>query len=188
MSKPMFRVYDHVRVKPASRWCGNSAVAMPENADAIVEEADESKNGRPNTYALFVKDHGSCAWFDEDDLELVDEHRPDLKEQWEEELRKRDEQQSDLDWIFAQGKEHGEDWEIPGASLEALFHCVSDRSMWGSHGEGYCWFMNAMAIHDAVKPFLIAGDKKGWLLYAEAWKSKIEAANTAVRDGMELED
>jgi hypothetical protein len=77
---------------------------------------------------------------------------------------------SNLDWIFNNGKEVLR--RPSGASIEALARSIGINNLWGSHGEGFIYIMNSLAVIDLARKFLENNDKSGWLLFAEKLKSK----------------
>jgi hypothetical protein len=89
----------------------------------------------------------------------------DLLKVWKDEEEKERKMHSDLNWIFANGKEvlHS----ASGATIEALASCLGVKNLWGSHGEGFVYYKNAMNILSLAKPFLESGDKAGWVAFAE---------------------
>ena len=169
MKKYRFRMHDHVRIRPECRWWYEDFAESPEQADAVVVEKDEEFP----QYGLFVRGNGECAWFEENDLELVGRNARKLLARWERELDERIGRESDLDWIFQQAKEHGPSWEIPNASIVALHNCLSSGDMCGRCGEGLVWLLNAVATLNLAKPFLVSGDKVGWLEYAKRTRAGI---------------
>lgn len=57
--------------------------------DAIVEFSYSEEYGGDNysDYSLFIKGIGSVAWYDEDELILIERNRFDLKDEWENEIK-----------------------------------------------------------------------------------------------------
>lgn len=70
---------------------------------------------------------------------------------------------SDLDWIFKNGPRLVKKGEIPGRSIDALWHSYSDKNIWGSNGTGYRLYVNSFFIAEIAKPFLLSQDKQGFL-------------------------
>jgi hypothetical protein len=122
-------------------------------------------------YGLHIKGDGTSAWYEHRQLTLLERSRWDLLEQWQAEEAEADRQQSDLDWIFANGPQVLK--RASGASIEALAECVDLRNLWGQWGEGYTYYMNSLAILGEAEPFLERGDKAGWLKHCEELKARI---------------
>lgn len=65
---------------------------------------------------------------------------------------------------------HGKKLTIGDA--EKLFHCLTDKPMWGPNGEGMAFFANLDWLTPQVEPYLKSGDTDGWLRYAEDYRVK----------------
>ncbi|MDE2101666.1 MAG: hypothetical protein KGL39_30750, partial [Patescibacteria group bacterium] len=92
----------------------------------------------------------------------------DLLNEWEAAQEAEIRQKSDLDWIFANGSNviaHPH-----GASVQALANCFGLTNLWGSNGEGMTYYSNMIGTLQAASPFLIAGDKNGWIELSEKMK------------------
>ncbi|MFU8833266.1 MAG: hypothetical protein ACNA7J_14075 [Wenzhouxiangella sp.] len=143
---------------------------LPSDCEAIVTEA--SGNNRVS-YMLHVKGRGESAWHNEEDLTLIAEGQLDRLKQWKAEEDEEERQKSDLDWIFAHGREvlanpHG-------ASIAALACCLGIDNLWGSRGEGITYFENTHFTLQVARPFLEVGDKEGWLAECDVWKLRTQA-------------
>lgn len=139
------------------------------DVDAIVLYSYGDEYGEPGSgggYGLHLKDHGQCAWYEENQLALIDRNRSDLLEQWKREEKELQDKQSDLDWVFSNYDPKG----MPGCSIQALADCLDIGSLWGSRGEGVDYHFNALTILGLAEPYLETGDKAGWIAWAEDWK------------------
>ena len=168
-----FRKYDHVRIKDLS---GGPMDHFPHSTDAIVLNtyADEFGGENDHSMCLFVNGHGEVSWYEPCNLELIEHDRKDILDGWKKEMDEADARESDLDWIFEHGKEIAEGKGYTGTIAKTLFRCLTDRSIWGTRGEGYVFYMNALAVHDYAKPFLENNDKKGWLEWADNFRNTWE--------------
>ena len=153
--------------------------------DAIVMYTYKERYGgdsrQEKSYCIHIKGKGQTSWYNEQQLELIERNRLDLLQQWENEEEKEKKLHSDLDWIFANGNDvlH----EASGATIGALATCLGVSNLWGSHGEGFVYYQNAMAILSLAKPFLESGDKTGWLAFAD--KESAVLAQEARQDNAE---
>ena len=123
---------------------------------AIVLEAES-----PHHYALHIKGSGFHAWYGEHQLTLIETGCGEMLAAWEAAEEAESVLKSDLDWIFAHGDE-----VLRGASgdtVGALAQCFTDKDLWGPQGEGFTYYQNARSILTMAKPFLLAGDKAGYL-------------------------
>ena len=80
--------------------------------------------------------------------------------------------EKDLDWIFNQGGEILR--KATGATISALAKTLGICNLWGSHGEGFTYYQNAISILGMVEPFLKNKDKNGWMEYVKSFKGKYE--------------
>ena len=128
----------------------------------------ESKN---HQYQIHIKDRGRVSWYYENQLTLIEANRLDLLQQWEDEKEKDIEEKSNLDWIFANGKEVY--IEGFGPSIETLGKCLGMNNLWGSRGEGFVYYQNAFKIRALAKHFLLINDKDGWLTFSNFIKDEI---------------
>jgi hypothetical protein len=133
------------------------------NCEAIVigSYADQYGGEDYHSLTLFIKGRGHESWYIESQLTLIEAARIDLLEQWEKEKAAEIEEKSNLDWIFSHGEEVIK--EGYGASIVTLAACFGLTNLWGSHGEGIAWMSNAIGAMNIALPYLIKGDKDGWL-------------------------
>lgn len=139
--------------------------------DAIVLGSYKDQYGTSNTkdYTLHLKGQGECSWYHESQLTLLEANRPDLLAQWEVDKKAEIKQASDIDWIFSQ--EYNDESNLNGASVERLARDLGCKNMWGSSGEGFVWYENAIATLSHARPFLKNKDKAGWLKYAAEYST-----------------
>lgn len=137
---------------------------------AVVQYSYKERYGGsvPNghNYSLWIEGKGSGAWYDEPLLTLIEHGRQDLLDTWEQNRKDDKERRSDLDWIFSQWK--GAPIEdcmkgFDGVVAQALYTTLGGGSLWGSRGEGITYFTNQMKMFEIAAPFLIAGDREGFL-------------------------
>ena len=152
------------------------------DVDAVVIGSYADKFGGDNTksYTLHLKRSGECSWYKEHQLSLIERNRMDILEQWEAEEDAERKLKSDIDWIFEHGGEVLE--SAHGASVQALASCFGLDNLWGSSGEGFVWYKNAMKTMAVAKPFLEKGDKKGWLELCEEIKANNRIHKDAQKD------
>ena len=141
---------------------------FPSDRDAIVEHSynDEYGGGEEQShdYCVYFKGEGGVSWYKEHQLELLEPNRLDLLKTWEDEVNAENTQKSDLDWIFENGKDIVSAFPgYHGSTTSALGKCIGIDNMWGSHGEGFVFHENSIRVLRLVEPFLITGDKQGWL-------------------------
>lgn len=167
--------YDHVQIKKNP----TNQSDFPNNTDAIVLYSSSSKYGKEvlddDWYCLWVNGHGQVSWYLPENLTLIEHDRKDLLDKWEADNAERISRESDLDWIFKNGKTFVETMKIPGASAETLWHCMVDKSksMWGSHGEGIDYYLNGLSVFRLAAPFLQTGDKTGWIRFCNEQKTML---------------
>ena len=138
--------------------------------EAIVVASYHEKFGHGGTedYSLYLKGGGECSWYYGSQLTLIEPGRLDLLDQWRRAAEDERITKADLDWIFSNGQDV---LESPhGASLQALATCLGCDDLWGSHGEGFVYWQNAIATLSRAKPFLLAGDRAGWEKYAAEYR------------------
>ena len=92
---------------------------------------------------------------------MIERCRGDLLNKWENDIEADRKQRSDLDWIFSHGREVIE--QRYGASVQSLANCFGLTDLWGSHGEGYTYYITSLQTIEWASPFLLSGDKDGWL-------------------------
>jgi hypothetical protein len=142
--------------------CGCQAIVL-------YSYADEYGGNNTGCYGLFLRKSGEHAWYYEDQLTLVESGRRGLLKEWRREMKQAEKTEGDLDWVFENGP--GVLEGASGASVEALAVSLGiTESLWGSHGEYFNYYTNAIAILSMAKPFLEKKDKEGWLQYCEEQK------------------
>jgi hypothetical protein len=146
---------------------GTSMRHFTADVDAIVIGSyfDQFRCGNKETYTLFLKGRGEVSWYLGSQMTLLETGRYDLLEEWEAERNERIKRHSDLDWIFANGAEVYEN--ATGTTAQALASCFGLHNLWGPSGEGFVFHENALGTMELAKPYLLAGDKEGWLVRCE---------------------
>jgi len=162
-----FHKGDHVQV---AKDLGRSMRHFTNDCEAIVVGSYKDQFGGSDTksYTLHLKDRGQCSWYEEHQLELIEAGRVDLLEKWEKEKEDECEKKSNLDWIFSNGQSVIE--SAHGATIAALAKCFGLENLWGSHGEGFVYYKNALFTLGLAKPFLEKNDKAGWLNFCSKLK------------------
>ena len=163
-----FKKGDWVRV---AKDLGPSMRHFTANVEAIVvgSYADQYGGSDRDRYTLYLKGKGECSWYDGQQLTLVEAGRLDKLQAWVDEDEAERKQKSDLDWVFANSERVLK--EPHGASVQALASCFGLTNLWGRHGEGITFYANVMGTLHLAKPFLVAGDKVGWLALCQSIKT-----------------
>lgn len=148
------------------------------DCEAIVigSYADQYGGSDTKSYTLHLKGRGECSWYEEQQLTLIESGRLDKLKQWQDEQEAERKQKSDLDWIFSHGPEVLE--KPHGASVKALAECFGLTNLWGSRGEGFVYYENAMGTLGIAAAFLKANDKDGWLAHCETLRANVELTGT----------
>jgi hypothetical protein len=143
------------------------------DVDAIVMYSYCEKYGGgeegEHEYCIYIKGHGETSWYYEKQLKLIEHNRIDLLKEWKVEEMVEEKQKSNLDWIFENGASVLKNPH--GATISALAKCLSCTNLWGSSGEGFVYYQNAMAVLDMASSFLKKKDKSGWLNFAKKYKN-----------------
>jgi hypothetical protein len=172
VSRQKFHKGDLVRIAKDLGSCMSHFTA---DCDAIVLGSYRDQFGGSGndtkSYSVFLKDEGECSWYEEWQLTLIQPARLDLLKEWETAMEKDREEKSEHEWIFEHGKEVLK--EGYSASIETLAGDLGITNMWGSHGEGYVYMSNALAVMAHASRFLKKNDKKGWLKHAKKIREKI---------------
>lgn len=122
---------------------------------------DQYGGGNVDSYTLHLKGRGQTSWYYASQLTLIEKGRGDKLSEWKAEEEAEAKEKSDLDWIFAHGEEVLK--SAHGSTVAALANCLGVTNLWGSRGEGFVYYENALRTLAAAEPFLKAGDKAGWL-------------------------
>ena len=134
---------------------------------------EEECESEEHEYTLWLKGEGETAWYEEDQLTLIESGRKDKLRQWKATAKAEVKQKSDLDWIFSNGAAVAE--KPHGASIQALAECFGLTNLWGRNGEGITYYSNAMGTLELAMPYLKAGDKAGWLAHCESLRANVGA-------------
>lgn len=162
-----FDKYDHVRI---AKDLGPHMSHFTSNCEAIIIGSYADQFGGTNTgsYTVYLKNQGEVSWYEEHQLTLIKANQIELYKTWKFNIDEEDRIKSDLNWIFENGPEVLA--KPHGASIQALANCFGLTNLWGSHGEGYVWHLNAMKTLEIATPFLETNDKEGWLKLCEKIK------------------
>ena len=155
-----FQKGDWVRV---AKDLGPSMKHFTADCEAIVigSYADQYGGNNHESYTLMLKGCGEVSWYYGGQLTLIESGRLDKLGQWKEEDEAECRQKSDIDWIFSNGEEVLKNPH--GASIQALANYFGLTDLWGSHGEGFVYYGNAIGTMELAKPYLKTGDKAGWI-------------------------
>lgn len=157
---------DHVKI-PDNYSTGTiymDGVSKPMISDYAGKEGIVIEGNR--SCGIFIKNHGRVWWFDADRLELISHNKEDLLKEWQEYLDNKAKIESDIDWIFENGKQVLK--SCSGATLSTLGKCFGVTNLWGANGEGFVYYGYARHILLIAKPYLLTGDKDGFLKYIES--------------------
>lgn len=161
---------DLVRI---ARGLGPSMSHFQSNSEAVVigSYADQYGGGDVDNYTLHLKGGGRCSWYKGHQLTLIERGRLDILSQWEDEEKAEEEVKGNLDWIFQNGKDilKSAHW----STISTLAKCFGLTDLWGSSGEWFVYYHNAMATLSMAKPFLEAGDQEGWIEHCKNLKGKL---------------
>ena len=164
--KRKFKLYDLVHIKAE---LPKMMSHFENDIDAIVVKYDRntSQIGEDieHSYSLYIKGCGEASWYFGSNLELVKRGQEELLKKWKTTAKKMRKMRSDLDWIFSNGQDVIQSPE--SASIEALAEPLGVNNMWGTNGEGFAYYANAMVIISIAEPFLKNGDKAGWLAFCK---------------------
>lgn len=135
------------------------------NAIVLGSYADEFGGDNIDDYSLYIEGWSESAWYDVDELTLIEKNRMDLLDKWEKEEKSEDEQKSDIDWIFENRKEVLENPH--NATIERLGRDLGSMNLWGSRGEGIVYNRNARFVLKISEAFLKANKKNKWLEFCK---------------------
>ena len=139
------------------------------DAEAIVNGYNHNKcqigNEWEHNYSLHIKGQGHVSWYHNFNLTLIKRNQFKLLEKWKAEEREVSDKESNPDWIFSNGK--GALKGASNATLTYLGNCLGVSNLWGSYGEGWSYYCNAMKILTVAKPYLIKNDKDGWIKFCK---------------------
>jgi hypothetical protein len=170
MPKHKFQVGDLVRINKVMPSMMSHFTC---DEDAIVTEYSHNEcqkgNDWEHSYQLFIKGHGNTAWYHDSNLKLIKHNQMSLLKKWKDKAKAEEKQKSNLDWIFKNGASVLK--SAHGATVSALASCLGCSNLWGSHGEGFVYYQNAMAVLLMSKPFLEKSDKLGWLEFSKEYKT-----------------
>jgi hypothetical protein len=129
---------------------------------AIVVETSPHQRA---SYALYREGLGLSAWHDGCNLTLIRRGAFALLEEWKREAEARRILHSNPEWIFTHGRDVIDKWI--GASLQVLADDLGMGDLWGSRGEGFVLAANCQKVIHLATPFLLDGDREGWLIFCQ---------------------
>ena len=146
---------------------GSAMFHFTNDVDAVVIGSYKDQYGGSNSksYTLHIKGQGETSWYEEHQLTLIEHNRFDILKTWEEQEKAEEKQKSNLDWIFKNGKDVLK--STHNSTVSTLAKCLGCSNLWGSSGEGFVYYQNAMTVMTMAKPFLEKNDKVGWLDFSK---------------------
>ncbi len=156
---------------------GPSMAHFENDREAIIMGSYRDQYGGLNKIddytVMFIDTGSSCSWYHTHQLTFIRHGGEDEIHDINKARHERDNQQSDLDWIFSNGT------KVLGcpssASIEALALCLGVTNLWGSRGEGITYSINSMRVMALAEPFLKTGDKESWLEFCKGIEVKQQA-------------
>lgn len=160
MTKQKFIKGDLVRV---AKDLGQTMSHFVADCDAIVmgSYADQFGGNDTSSYTLHLKGKGRSSWYKEHQLTLIKQNQLGLLSEWEEEEKEEAEKKSDIDWIFNNGEKVAHNAHI--SSLKTMASYIGIDNIWGSRGDGIDLFNNSLIVMSIAIPYLMSGDKEGFL-------------------------
>lgn len=138
---------------------GQCMAHFTKDRDAIIIGSYRDQYGGDDidSWTVMFCDTGSkCSWYCTSQLTLIGNVGEDGIEAIEMARAKREDTETDFDWIVANWigiREHPS-----GATMEKLMQMVGITNPWGSHGEGFVYHANMMATYNLLDPVLSTGD------------------------------
>jgi len=150
--------------------------------DAIVTKylhnSCQSGSDWEHLYSLFIKGYGETSWYHNSNLTLIKHDQMQLLKRWKKEEEEEEKLKSDLDWIFSNGKKVLK--SAHSATVSALAKGISCSNLWGSRGESFTYYQNAITVLAMAGPFLRVGDKAGWLNFCKEYKDRVSCAHKSL--------
>lgn len=157
MTEQKFKRGDLVRI---AKDLGSSMAHFESDQDAIVMHGGSNKQ-----YGLMFENGRTAAWYYEHQLTFIEHVGEERIKEIKELKEKRQEIESDLDWIFANGEQVLKG--ASGSSIHALGACFGLTDLWGANGEGFTYYTRSMQVLTLAHTFLVSGDKEGWLAFCK---------------------
>lgn len=174
IKEKIYRKYDLVKIKDLSN---TDRSHFPHSCRGIIVSSyNEMYGNKDNAYSeddefsVFIEGKGESSWYDSSCFEeLLERNQELLLKNWKAKKESRIKQESDVNWIFENYMNSGE--EISSTSICALANDlgISKSQMWGSHGEGIVLYDNCLKILAIAEPFLKKKDISGWKSFCESW-------------------
>lgn len=129
----------------------------------------EYENESDISYSLWLEGMGSCCWYRQNQLTLIETNQTDLLAQWEKEHEDKRIKESDLDYIFS----FKDPFRLTHNSLQALADVMEIGSLWGPRGEGIDLVRNLYQMRILVSRFMpFPNPKEEFLKSASEFKEK----------------
>lgn len=136
------------------------------------DPSKEYENESDIVYSLWLEGMGSCAWYHQNQLTLIEAGREDLLDQWVKEEEDKKIKESDLDHIFSIKDPN----QLNSYNLQALADVIGVGSLWGSRGEGVDLVRNQHCMRILFSRFLSCENPKEEFLKAAAeFKEKVRS-------------
>lgn len=143
---------------------GEEAIVIGSYYDQFGVESDEPK------YTLLLRRGSECSWYQESLMTYVKHGGQELIDQWKKEKEERENKYKDIDWILNNWADMAE--KTPGVVIDTLSKFVGAGNMWGSHGEAFTYYQNALMLRELLNEALHTGDKEVFLARCEEVKAK----------------
>ena len=134
--------------------------------DAIVMGSYASQCGGTlerdhSNYTLMACDDGNeLSWYDGSVLTFIEHAGSEAIKAIKQERKDRAARESDMEWIWANWATIRE--KPPGATMGQLMRQIGITNPWGSHGEGFVYWANAMATFEYLDAVLLSGDREAF--------------------------
>lgn len=123
--------------------------------------ADQFGGSDTKSYSILKCDDGNeISWYEENQLTFITHVGEKGINVVESGRAKAEKQQSDLKWIVKNWNDMKSRNSISGFSMTTLMKLVGINNPWGSHGEGYVYYINSMATFQLLNPVLSTGNIK----------------------------
>lgn len=158
MKTQKYKRGDMVRI---AKDLGPSMSHFEADQDAIVMGSYRDQFGGDNvdSYTVMLcESGGETSWYYEHQLTFIRHVGDEGIAAIETVREKREAEETNLEWIVKNWPSIRE--KPPGATMSELMRRCGIEKPWGAHGEGYSYYKNAMATHQALDSVLQTGDLK----------------------------
>ena len=132
-------------------------------------QPDDCTGSDDHCYTVLFEDGGTCSWYYERQLTLVDIGGEHEIKRIEDARAKRENEQVNLEWIVKNWKSIRD--APPYAVANFLMGLVGINNPWGSRGEGMAYYANWMQTFELLDPILIQGEVELVLAFLKKVKS-----------------